>query len=166
MIRPLRRRHLHVFSLLLLVVPVSFWAALQSRKGPTVMSRLPMPLTTHALPEGARELAAQVPEWDPPLLASRLYRSPQGGLLVELAPKGHLKQPDLLLYWSGEPSPQRDSLPSSLRLLGSFSGSHAQAYPLPPEAEGASGGLILYSLAHQEIFSSVQLPQGLTQGED
>lgn len=160
---PLRRRHLFIFTVLLLLLPTAFWAGFHYRQPAAVSRPLPSNLVPRALPEGT-ELISISATWDLPTLESRFHRSTQGDLFVELIPHDDLQQPDLLLYWSQQPSPDGKDLPSPASLLGAYSGSRAQAFALPALARQSGGTLLLYSLAHRQVFSSLHLPEGLSRG--
>jgi len=152
MIRPLRQRHRRMVTVLGVLLPIAFVVGIAARK--------PVP-STPSLPAGLvaspRTFAAT--QWEhadlfaKAVIQVRLLResADAGGFGIELsAPKDFVK-PDLIVYWvAGNPN-ITDTLPDNARLLGAFNSSIA--LPLPVEATSASGILVLYSLADQEVIA-------------
>ncbi len=68
-----------------------------------------------------------------------------------------LLKPDLLVYWIPE-SIQNHSLPEHALLLGELMGTSFRHMTLPTAPTTEPGSLVIFSLAHQEVFSHFTLP--------
>ena len=68
-----------------------------------------------------------------------------------------LLKPDLLVYWVPE-SIQNNSLPENAMLLGELMGTSFRQIALPTAASTDQGSLVIYSLAHQEVFTHFPIP--------
>src|SRR6266436_5958076 len=150
MIRPLRKRHRRMVIVLGVLLPVAFAVGIAARKPLPGMTSLPKELV------GSPQKFA-VTQWE---RADLFTKAPiQVRLLRESAGAGHLAvefsaakdfvKPDLIVYWVTGSQNITDTLPENARLLGTFSSS--VALWLSPDAAPGSGGLVLYSLADQEI---------------
>ena len=73
-------------------------------------------------------------------------------MLIELNVLKTIQEPDLLLYWSSEPS-EDSSLPTQAHLLGSLANTGVTRFPAPAHMM-TNGYLLIYSLGHQEVISS------------
>lgn len=151
MIRELRGRHRLMITLLAVVTPVLFVAALAGRT----------PMPTGGLPSAlaASTLANLVPigaEWtllmNPPI-RGRYLALPGDSIptAIRLTPDGPGGEPDLLLYWA-ETVGDSVALPPEARLLGPLDARQPVSLPRP------EGYLILYSLAHRERLAVARLP--------
>lgn len=148
MIAPLRRRHRWT-SLLLLVLFLPALLVL-------VLSSRPRAATASALPEAltAEPAAGEATFEDSHLLGSVGVRVLRGGVL-ELVPAAPLAQPDVLVYWSAE-APAK-TVPAGAFLLGTL-GNRPRRFPLPAEAGGTAGHVVLFSLGHGEVLATGALP--------
>ncbi len=68
-----------------------------------------------------------------------------------------LLKPDLLVYWIRE-TIKDNTLPEDAMLLGELMGTSFRHMTLPTAATTEEGSLVIYSLAHQEVFSQFLLP--------
>jgi hypothetical protein len=147
MILVLRQRHRRVFAALSVLLPIAFAVGIAARR--------PVPRVENLLPELAapsaqfttmvwnrNDLFAKAP------VQVRLLRGDSGRFAVAFAAKADFVKPDLIVYWVAGNAGPTDKLPDNATLLGSFSGG---ALLVPAEAASASGALILFSLADQEI---------------
>jgi hypothetical protein len=150
MIRPLRKRHRRMVVVLGVFLPVAFTVGIAARKPVPGMTSLPKELANSSR-------AFAVTEWERADLFTktpiqvRLLRESAGTgrYAVEFSAAKDFVKPDLIVYWvAGSPN-LTDKLPDSARLLGAFTSSAALS--LSPDAGPASGALVLYSLADQEI---------------
>lgn len=164
MIRPLRQRHRQVFVALGVLLPLAFAAGLAARKPPAIVKKLPAGLAPTPAP--AAEFVWQRDGLFPnaPVSVS-LFRAKtpdRFSFAVHLSAPADFVKPDLIVYWvpgslnahpdpnsNANPNPQPGgALPANAVLLGEF---HSPWLPLPREAAAASGMLVLYSLADNEI---------------
>jgi hypothetical protein len=153
MIRPLRRRHRVMIAGVALVVLPLFVAALASRNLPGPMDRVPEVLLRQP---GLGAVVAETEDlWAGLGVAARV-----GGDVLELRTGAELPRPDVLLYWSPEAVEVGAALPDRARLVGSLAGNGPERFILPAEASGGTGFLVLYSLAHQELFAAAPVPGG------
>ena len=60
-----------------------------------------------------------------------------------------LAKPDVLVYWAAGKETAVEGLPDNARLLGALS----NHLPLPTDARGETGRLVLYSLADHELVA-------------
>ena len=77
-----------------------------------------------------------------------------------------LLKPDLLVYWVPE-SIKDNSLPNNAMLLGELMGTSFRHMALPKSATTQQASLVIYSLAHQDVFTSFPIPSlsGTRKGE-
>jgi|GEM_PF-858148 len=149
MIRPLRQRHRHVAMALGIFLPIVFTVGIAARKPVPEITSLP-----ERLAPGAAQFDTQ--EWQRGDLFPkspvqvRLLRENKGAgkFALKFSAGKNFVKPDLLVYWAAENSNVTDKLPDSSILLGSF---NATPLPLSDAIVTASGWLVLFSLADQEI---------------
>lgn len=151
MIRPLRIRHRRIFTVLGVVLPVAFGLGIAARKPVPLMSAVPGNLQAASRAPGPlvwerADLFKKAP------VQVRLLRE-GGRLAVACVATDDFAKPDLLVYWSQGDAPVTNHLPGNAVLLGAFSSS---ALPVPEAAERASGVLVLFSLADQEVVAISQ----------
>jgi hypothetical protein len=153
MILVIRQRHRRIFMVLAIVLPIAFIAGIAARR----------PVPTDVLPADLRgpaqnftatnwtrsDLFAKAP------VQVRLLREHEGAgrFAIAFSAAKDFVKPDLIVYWVVGSPTVHDTLPENALLLGTFS---AAALPLPDEATKASGALILYSLADNEIVDVSQ----------
>lgn len=151
--RRLRQRHQGLVLGLALLLPVGLALALSSRRA------VPKSLGTQAAlgPSAPAELPLVSSElWGEYAVFTRLWRKTETRqAIVELTAAEDLALPDVLLYWSASPK-QTGRLTGDEFLLGSFFGERTQRYGLPA---GEPGGLVLYSLAHNEVVAVANLSE-------
>jgi hypothetical protein len=149
-ILPLRQRHRRIFLVLAMFLPITFLVGILARKPATAITALPAGLAASTPVFAATEwnrsdLFAKAP------VSVRLLREKTGAgnFAIEFFAAKDFVKPDLIAYWvAGSPS-LTNAVPDDARLLGGFDS--AAILPLPRDAETATGELILYSLADQEI---------------
>lgn len=159
MIQPLRRLHRGMASAMALAIPVVIAAGIMARQpapGPaSVPSELDIPN------DGIRTLFAADDLWRRTRIATRILILPgdPDQRWVELEPLEEFSQPDLLLYWSV--ARPRELLSPESRLLGALRGRGRQRFSVPDAVNLREGYLILYDLAHAEIFGIAEVPTKL-----
>jgi hypothetical protein len=159
MIRPLRKRHRRIVSVLAIFLSLAFAVGIAARR-PVPVDAAWRPALTGA-PGGSL-----VKEWVPAGLFAkspvqvRLLRLPgePGQFAFELSAAKDFLKPDLLVYWAAGNPGVAGILPDHAILLGAFS---SRALPLPDEVARARGVLVLYSLADNEVVD-VSNPVSLT----
>lgn len=150
MIRPLRQRHYQTFVAIGFVLPVVFALGIVGRKPFPSMEALPNEFAAQAeefpvLVWARNDLFAKAP------IQVRLRRgNPNQGLLAVTfsADQNVFIKPDLMVYWTTGNPTINGRLSERAKLLGGF---NSVALPLPAEAAGTNGVLVLYSLADNEI---------------
>lgn len=153
MIRGLRSRHRWTFVVQGLVLPIGLGLALGSRASVPANSNSPQSGAANAAPSEppAREVQLKTGLVE---LRLRLWNAlADGTRVLELTPVHDLELPDVLVYWAE--SDATDELPKNGVLLGSLAGTQARRFVLTKLVHG--GRLYLYSLAHQELVTSVEL---------
>ncbi len=149
MIRPLRRAHRVIWTLLAIALPAGYLIALQARPG--------APLS--AAPAAAAGPGAPVGEvhglLDDVGVRARVWTGDDGPVL-ELWPARDLQRPDVLVYWS--PIAAHDALPERAHLIGRLAGTQRRRMSLPRNAAARDGHVYLYSLGHQALVASGPLP--------
>ena len=146
MIRPLRRWHRFAWTLLLVVLPLVFWAGLAVRKQVPAMEQAPDVLRTGPPPnaEALRTLDFSTSAFPS---TARLLKAGER-LYLELTAQQAATKPDLLVYWHG-PNDEDGWL------LGRLAGRETRWFPLPNAA--GQGKLRFYSLAHGESLDEIAL---------
>ena len=160
MIQPLRRLHRGMASAMALAIPAVIAAGIMARQpapGPaSVPSELDFPN------DGIRTLFAADDLWRRTRIATRILILPgdPDQRWIELEPLEEFAQPDLLLYWSDAARPRERLAPES-RLLGALRGRGPRRFSVPDTVNLREGYLILYDLAHAEIFGIAEVPTKL-----
>jgi len=150
MIRPLRRRHRLIVSVLGVVLPTAFAAGLAARKPVPVSTALPTAIAGRSV-EFATVLWTKTALWPGHEISTRIRRSALGSLALDLAVQ-QLPKADVLVYWVAGAETAGDGLPKNARLLGALA--EHTLLPLPTGARGERGVLVLYSLADHEIVAT------------
>ena len=137
MIATLRRRHrLAAFGLWLLV-PAVVWLGSSRSAAPKM----------DVMPAGIEKLG--------PAPAAGSWGAADSATGIRLARKGETlwidpgdlpRRPDVLVYWSNDAPAPGDGVPADARLVGRLDGNRA----ISLEAPEGSGGLLFFSLGHQE----------------
>ena len=92
--------------------------------------------------------------WPDQRIITSLRRNAAGIAAVELMFQDLVK-PDVLVYWAAGKETAVESLPDNARLLGALS--NRVPLPIPADARGEAGRLVLYSLADHEVVAVSQL---------
>jgi hypothetical protein len=153
MIRPLRKRHRRIFFALGVVLPVALIVGVAARRPVPVLNSLPT-----SLAESLQHL--QEVQWNQGDLFKkepvhvRLFREQEnrGGFAIGFAAPGDFLKPDLIVYWVEGNTHVTDTLPDNARLLGGFNTS--ANLPLDAKSDSATGMLVLYSLANNEVVDA------------
>jgi len=149
MILSLRQRHRRIFVVLAALLPLAFALGVAGRRQ---VSHLIRPPVTSSSPtrDRTRDLIVQRGDlFDRSPVRARFWREHgTGRVVVGLEAGANFLEPDLLVYWTAERGQDRQALPADARLLGVFFG---EPLPLPVEAAGQEGFLVLYSLADQRV---------------
>ena len=157
MIRTRRLVHRQMFFLLAFLIPALLFVGLAFRPDVPPVSKPDLTLLTKAgfastIPRNlthihVREQTFEIGiETDSPTTSSLIIRS-----------VNPLLKPDLLVYWVPE-SIQNNSLPDKALLLGELMGTSFRHMTLPTAATTEPGSLVIYSVAHQEVFTRFTLP--------
>lgn len=148
MIRSLRQRHRIMVCALGVVLPLAFVAGIAARKPVPIGAALPSQLTSNAKDFG--EVVLTKPDiWPGQRIITSLRRDAAGSVAVELMFRDLVK-PDVLLYWSAGKE-GTEGLPENARLLGALLNN--TPVPIPADARGEAGRIILYSLADHEVLA-------------
>src|SRR5437870_1315052 len=150
MIRPLRKRHRVMVCTLGVLLPVAFAAGLVARKPVPVAATMPSELAGTASDFG-RVVWTKPDIWPGQRIITSLRRDAAGSVAVELLCRD-LAKPDVLVYWAAGKEPTAEGLPDKARLLGALS--NRVPFPIPADARGEIGRLVLYSLADQEVVTA------------
>ena len=168
MILPLRRRHFAVFSVLAVVLPLAYVAALATRDPLPIAPAIPAELT-EAIPMDLAERLAWIrtgPLWTELGIETAVLPDAGGPVEIALRPTRDPKLPKALVYWV--PGVQaRTALPDDAVLVGSLAGQWPVRLSAPAEARGTPGRLIVYSLGHQRVVAEGPAPSlaGTEEGE-
>lgn len=159
MIHPLRKRHRSILTFIAVALPVLFVLGIVFR-----------PVTPKGDPDSDRFLSKLNPFPHTVWTDNNLWRdfapiqtrlltdqaSPPH-LAVELSVRENIIIPDLLVYWSSEPSSEEILIPDNALLLGVFNTGTSKSYLLPPQSKDKDGHLILFSLAYQRAMASTSI---------
>jgi len=163
MIRPLRRRHRWMVTLLGVIGPAIMAAALTHRASPatTDLSALEPPA-----PENDGGRTVHLARWYPGSDLDVVIRIPRDTTrpLTVGARRRHSRAPAggaWHLYWQAA---SLDTLASDATLLGPLQGELWVRYPLPPAARTVDGFLMLYSAGHGRVIGGAPLPTASIQG--
>ena len=150
MIRVLRRRHRAMVCALGVLLPAAFASGIAARR--------PVPVVASVSPELAvkasgfdRVVWTQADLWPDHGILTGLRRDARGSVAVELMLRDLVK-PDVLVYWAAGKESAIEGLPGNAHLLGKLS--KGVPLPLPADARGEAGRILLYSLADQEIVAA------------
>ena len=156
MTRSLRQLHRRMILTVAIAVPAIVAAGIMARVPTPGASVLPMTRETPG--EGIRTLFAADDLWRRTRISTRISILPgdPDQRWIELDPREEFAQPDLLLYWSA--SRPGDRLAPASRLLGALRGRGARRFGVPDDVDLRVGYLILYDLAHAEIFGIAEVP--------
>ena len=154
MIRSLRRRHLSVWLVFAMLVPVGVAIALAARTtvAPSdwqVDAQLGASFEKWTSQWEREAFFAELP------ISIALQHDSSGGWRLHIAATAELVQPDLLLYWVEKGAAELDS---SARLMGAVSHQRAVDLPMAGELVDGGGELLLYSLAHGRVVSRAEWP--------
>ncbi len=157
MIRTRRLMHRQMFLLLAFLIPALLFVGLAFRPDVPPVSKPDITLLTKAgfaptLPGNLTRIQAGEQGFEIGLEA----KSPMTSSLI-IRSVNPLLKPDLLVYWVPE-SIQNHSLPEHALLLGELMGTSFRHMTLPTAATTEPGSLVIYSLAHQEVFTHFTLP--------
>jgi hypothetical protein len=149
-IAKLRRRHRIAAFGFWMLVPAVF--VLGSARSPAPrMDVLPEGLERSALVGDDLVWSAE-----DPASRIRIGRTGRGAGSLVVEPLEPLRRPDVLVYWlAAEPAPG-DGVPDGARLAGRLDGNRPVSVAAPAE----EGGLLFFSLGHQERLYWVPLSEG------
>ncbi|MGB0563927.1 MAG: hypothetical protein ACPGVO_19330 [Spirulinaceae cyanobacterium] len=160
-----RQAHQTIFTVLIVVLPLTFIAALVLRPQYPPLGADAEPLIESAGFATDIEAAEAV---EPATLRGRGIRldvaaiTEEGDRSLLVKPSQVIKAPDLLLYWqAGSEAPEE--LGEDALLLGALAGRSHRRFALPEAMQGEAGLLVIYSNGTQRIISTVELPAELTQ---
>ena len=153
MIAPLRATHRRLMRVLVVALPVAAYAAYSARPEPVIQ---PREVTDAVMSSGASVARSPGPYRGELNNGVGLEVSLEAdGRQLVVRPDAEPALPALLAYWVDE-LVDPDGLPATARLLGPL-GSAFSRLDLPTDAT-LPGTLLAYSLGHQELVGSVQLP--------
>jgi hypothetical protein len=151
-IRPLRRAHRAIVTVLAVALPLAFVQALRGRN-PVPAGELSAAVLGSA-PRADLPRLVGLRALDGVRLEQRVFATPEGRLSVEVSLAPASAAPDALLYWAAADPGPAAGLPEHALLLGRLAG--ATRFALPPDAAGG-GWLVVYSLIHQEVVIAAEL---------
>jgi hypothetical protein len=156
-IAPLRKSHGLAAASLAVVLPVVISAGLAARaERPTLDLPEPLRAKDSSLPV---VLFDRADLWSGAPVRTLLATDEAGGFAtraaVRLTVEGAGDAPDLLVYWSANPAAAGVS---EGVLLGAVAGGAPAWFPLPGAALHSGGRLTLYSLGHDEVIATAELP--------
>jgi len=157
-IRPHRRRHFWIFTILAVILPLVLVAAIGVRGQAPIANRVPQVLDEPSLRRWTTVSGAEAqvnPRIHLRLLASDPVRSRLG---IELTLTQALREPDVAVYWTASTGAAPDQLPRDAVLLGTIGKTGPRRLPLPPRATEILGSLILYSVAHRAVLDVMTIP--------
>ena len=157
MIRTRRLIHRQMFLLLAFLVPALLFVGLAFRSEVPPFSRPDLTLMTKAgfapnIPGNLTRIQAGEHTFE---IGIETNSSNTSSLSIRSVDP--LLKPDLLVYWVPETS-QNNPLPENAMLLGELMGTSFRHMALPTAATTEQGSLVIYSLAHQEVFTQFLLP--------
>ena len=150
MIRSLRKRHRVMVCTLGVLLPVALTVGLAARKPVPVSATVPSALAGQVNDFG-RVVWTKTDLWPGQRIITSLRRNAARSVAVELLFRD-LAKPDVLVYWAAGKEPTAEGLPDKARLLGALS--NRVPFPIPADARGEIGRLVLYSLADQEVVTA------------
>lgn len=141
MIRPLRKRHLQIWSVLAVLIPVSIVSAVIAR---------PKPIDSVLLqPAGAAPLPVVIKTVEKENYVVRLRGSSQIPGQLEWINKNTLTFPTAVIYRAhGAFSPEHDDLIGRIEARGTY------RFALKPE-QGSEYHFVLYDFIHQQKIDSI-----------
>jgi|SRR5689334_12213629 len=141
MIRPLRKRHLQIWSALAVLIPVSIVSAIIVRPK-SITGSLLQPTTIAALPVVIKTIEKEN-------YVVRLRGSARSATELEWVNKNTLTFPTAVIYKThGAFSPQHDDLIGRIEARGTY------CFPLRPDS-ARSYHFILYDFIHQQKIDSI-----------
>jgi hypothetical protein len=143
MIKPLRKRHLQIWSALLVLIPVGIVTAWLSIKHP-VYSQLLQPTSGQALPEIV--LSAEKPGY-----SVRLRANKSGAQQLEWINKDVLAVPSAVIY---ETTAEHRRIESA-KLIGRIEAKGTYYFPLQKNSTNEKPSFILYDFIHEQIIDSI-----------
>lgn len=157
MIRTRRLVHRQMFLLLAFLIPALLFVGLVFRPDVPPVSKPDLALLTQAgfastIPGNLARIQAEEQTFE---IGLETDSSTTSSLIIRSV--NPLLKPDLLVYWVPE-SIQNNSLPDKALLLGELMGTSFRRMTLPTAATTEPGFLVIYSLAHQEVFTHFTLP--------
>ena len=155
MIRPLRQRHRRMVIALGVTLPIVFSIGIAARRPVPSMASLPGELRTFSRGSAATVWERSDLFVNAPIQARLLRESGKSGrFALELSAPRDFVKPDLIVYWVAGSSKVTGALPNNALLLGTFS---LAVFTLPANMPSEEGGLVLYSLANNEIVDVSKL---------
>jgi len=160
MIRSHRRRHLRIFAILAVMLPLVLVAAIAVKRRAPMVDRVPQVLNAPSLNTWTAVVGTDT-EWVDWHLHTRLLASDSlwSRLAVELTLTEALTEPDVAVYWTARTGAALETLPHDAVLVGTIGKIGAQRLPLPPLASKTAGSLVLYSVAHRTVLGVLAIPQ-------
>lgn len=148
MILPLRRRHRAMVCTLAVVLPAAFAAGILGRPSVPVVQSVPASLDGKGTDFGS-VVWSKTDLWPEQQIITSLWRNAGDRVALELT--ADLLKPDVLVYWALGKASASEDLPGNVRLLGALV--NGKPLPIPRDAWGEAGRLVLYSLAEHEIVA-------------
>ena len=160
MIRTRRLIHRQMFLLLAFLIPALLFVGLAFRPEIPPLAKPDLTLLSKAgfvpnMPDDLTRIQAGEHTFE---IAIEADSSTTSFLLIRSVDP--LLKPDLLVYWVGE-SIQNNSLPENALLLGELMGTSFRHMTFPTAPSTQPGSLVIYSLAHQEVFTQFSLPSAV-----
>jgi hypothetical protein len=146
MIKPLRKRHLQVWSALLLLIPLGIISALLVRPSP-VKDDLLQPGSTEALPVVIKTIEKEN-------YTVTLRSDDQTATQLEWINKSVLTFPTAVIYKTSLNRTFKSFNPENAELIGRIEARGTYHFPLKPDSTN-NNYFILYDFIHQQIIDSI-----------
>lgn len=160
MIRSRRVLHRGLFIVLAVAIPSSLFIVLENRPTmPPYQDFQPVLFDQAGFAQPAQEkdsmitVSARKKQFE----LQKVTSGDQPTLLIR--PSVELLKPDLLVYWSPVTGTDSDTELAEATLVGRLTGNSWRRLSLPTSAQGISGSLLIYSMAHQQVLDSLSLDQ-------
>ncbi len=148
----LRTRHRSLITLVAVITPIVFAAALVTRPQAVTMENLPAQANDSVA--NMTQLMSRTINLDGSTVSARILQNSQGELTVQFipAPGEAVGGADVLVYWQSN-NTDSDGVPPEANLLGTLAGTQTRVFTLP--GNKASGQLMFYSLAHKRMYDDI-----------
>lgn len=150
MILALRQRHRGMIVVIGLFLPIAFGIGIVARKTMPPVAALPETLSQWS--QHFTAISDPQAGWftNAPIRVQFWREVESGRMAAGFSADPDYVKPDLIVYWAKGAALDKPGLPANATLLGAFV---AGPLVLPVEATTATGQLVLFSLANQEVVA-------------